>query len=196
MKTIYLVLGAIGSGKSVISDFLLSFEQLQGSEYVGADMYKNKFFNYSVSKDKRGYRCADELVFNRIEQLCKLDSDFILELCPTNKNKIDKIIDLTKKYKYKITTFYIGVDDVAKNLERCIHREQWGWDHVEERKIKKRFIDAQRGGVKLFYMSSIIYFVDNSYEIPRIIAKYWEGKYCIYESNCVWFNKIKTNINN
>lgn len=192
MKRIFIILGAIGSGKSVISDFLLSLDFFNGIEYVGADIYKKKFFNYDVSVDKRGYRCADELMFNRIEQLCISSSDFMLELCPTNKNKVDTIIDIIKKYEYEITTFYIGVNDVAKNIERCEQRVQMGYDPIDQRKVKKRFIDAQNGLLNFCYVSKILYFVDNSDETPKVVAKYWDDKCCIYTSDCAWFKNIES----
>lgn len=204
MKRIFLILGAIGSGKSVISDFLMSFDCFNGIEYVGTDIYKKKFFNHDMSEDKpekklsekkRGYRCADELMFNRIEQLCISGTDFMLELCPTNKNKVDTIIDIIKKYEYEITTFYIGVNDVTKNLERCDQRVQMGYDPVDQRKVKKRFIDAQKGLLNFCYISKILYFVDNSNDTPKVVAKYWDNKYCIYESNCAWFKSIESFIN-
>lgn len=188
MKTVYLIIGAIGSGKSVISDFLLSIPQLEGLEYIGFDIYKKLFFDFSIENDKRGYRCADELFFYRLEQLCKLNSDFVFELCPTNGNKIEKIKYLISKYEYNIITIYVGIDDVTINIRRCKQRETEGYDYVHERKIKRRFLEAQKGLFEFLYISKVIYFVDNSNEYPSLIAKYWNKEYCLYKSNCQWFN--------
>jgi predicted ABC-type ATPase len=102
MKTTYLIMGAIGSGKSAVADFILSSNEFDNIDYVGSDIYKRKYFNQNIKSDKLGYRCADELVFYRIENICKSKMDFAYELCPTNVNKIETIKNIIKKYDYKI----------------------------------------------------------------------------------------------
>ena len=62
----YLVLGAIASGKSQVSKQIR--QESSDLEYLCADSYKTTFFNYQTSSDNsiKAYRCADELLFYRV----------------------------------------------------------------------------------------------------------------------------------
>jgi len=142
-KYIHMVLGSIASGKSSISKKILSNNS--NIEFICADLYKTAFFDISVSKDdqsKVGYRCADELLFYRIEELCTEGNDFILEFCPTNRNKFETIKYYAKRYGYKIISYFVGTDNVNINILRNHNRELDGYDYISEQKVKARYEDA------------------------------------------------------
>lgn len=197
-KTIYLVLGAIASGKSTVSKKILSNDS--EIEYVCADVYKKSLFDISVSGEnasKIGYRCADELLFFRIEELCAKGESFILEFCPTNRNKFETIKYYAKLYKYQIVSYFVGTDNVNINLSRNQEREKNGGDHVPEQKIKIRYEDAFNSILEIMCISKMVYFIDNSNEQHKVVACVDKRTVSVFEQDCYWFkNRVKKKIIN
>jgi len=190
MKTIYLILGSIGSGKSVVSDYISSDTTFANIEYVGSDIYKKRYFDRDVKIDKKGYRCADELAFYRIEQICQSEKDFLFEFCPTDLNKVETIKRILRKHDYKIVAFFIGTENKEINVERCKKRENDGADNVSEEKIKSRYTEAMIRVFEIADQAEKMYFIDNSMEIPKLIACLDDNILTLYEDTCKWFNKI------
>lgn len=188
MNTVYLILGSIGSGKSVVADFILSDRTLGKIEYVGSDLYKRTYFNQEIEFNKIGYRCSDELVFYRIEQICQSKNDFIYELCPTNLNKIETLKYIIRKYNYKIIAFFVGTESEEINIKRCESREKDGADLVSVEKIKKRYSEALSRVIEFIDLAEKMYFIDNSKETPQIVSYIIENKIEVFDENCIWFN--------
>lgn len=191
MKYIYLVLGAIASGKSTISKRILPDVDKE-LEYVCSDVYKKNIFDISVTGEnssKVGYRCADELMFYRIEDLCKQGRDFILEFCPTNRNKFETIKYYARRYGYRIISYFVGTDDVEINLFRNREREQAGGDHVPEQKIKVRYDDSFNSILEIMCISLEVYFIDNSNNSPKPVAVLKKKKIFVLEENCYWLKE-------
>lgn len=188
-KTIYLVLGAIASGKSTISRKILSNDS--NIECICADVYKKLFFDMSASGEnasKIGYRCADELLFFRMEDLCSKGENFILEFCPTNRNKFETIKYYAKLYNFQIVSYFVGTDSVNINLNRNREREQNGGDYVPDQKIKIRYEDAFNAILEIMCISKSVCFVDNSFEKYKVVATLKKRKFSVYENDCYWFN--------
>ncbi len=197
-KYIHMVLGSIASGKSSISKKILSNNS--NIEFICADLYKTAFFDISVSKDdqsKVGYRCADELLFYRIEELCTEGNDFILEFCPTNRNKFETIKYYAKRYGYKIISYFVGTDNVNINILRNHNRELDGYDYISEQKVKARYEDAFNSILEIMCISRIVYFIDNSCDNFRVIASLNKKTFSVFEPDCEWFNnRVKKKIIN
>ena len=189
VNIIYLILGSVGSGKSVVADFILSSHTFGDIEYVSSDIYKNIYFNRDIEVDKRGYRCADELVFYRIEQICQSKNDFVYEFCPTNLNKIETLKYILGKYDYKIVAFFVGTENNEINIKRCKSREKEGADKVPEDKIRNRYSEAFIRVIELINLAEKIYFIDNSNEIPQMISYIIDNKIMILNDACKWFSK-------
>ena len=187
MRTAYLIMGSIGSGKTAIADFVLSDPALDNLEYVGSDIYKHKFFGTATDDFKRGYRCADELAFYRIEQICKTNRDFAYEFCPTNSNKIETIKHLLRKYEYSVVIFFVGTERNEINMVRCKNREATGADPVPGDKIKSRYDQVLNRALEMIQLSKTIYFIDNSMETPRMIASISDNAISIFDDTCGWF---------
>ena len=184
MKSAYLILGAVGSGKTVLADFLLS-SLLKNTEYVGADILKEKYF----SSSKKAYRCADEFLFYRIEQICKSGRDFVYEFCPTNPNKIETTKYLLRKYDYQTVSLFVGTDDVQVNLERCAAREARGADPVNRKKVESRYVQSLSRVLEMIELSNRMYFVDISAETPKLIALLARDELAVLDSSCSWFKQ-------
>jgi predicted ABC-type ATPase len=193
MRTAYLVVGAIGSGKSALADFLLSRPPLDTLEYVGSDVYKQRFFPTIGHDYKRGYRCADELAFHRLEQLCIAAKDFLFELCPTNPNKMQTLRQLLSKYHYSVVSFFVATERSDINIERCKNRQGGGGDPITAEKIRSRYALALNRALEIIDLSVRIYFVDNSGGAPTLVAVIIGNKISVLNDACGWF---KTHIQN
>lgn len=189
MRTAYLVVGPIGSGKSAIADFVLAGEALKTLEYVGSDVYKSTFFQNETDRNKAAYRCADDLAFYRIEQICKTGQDFVYEFCPTNPNKLETTKYLLRKYAYSAVTFFVCTESDEINVERCKIREHNGADAVPIEKIRSRYSQALSRALELIQLSNEIYFIDNSGETPRVIARITGSVLSVSDNRCKWFEK-------
>lgn len=189
MRTAYLIVGPIGSGKSAIADFILADEALKTLEYVGSDVYKSTLFEKETDHSKTPYRCADDLAFYRIEQICKTGQDFLYEFCPTNPNKLETIKYLLRKYGYSPVSFFVCTESEEINVGRCENRERKGADAVPVEKIRSRYGQALSRALELIQLSRKIYFIDNSGEMPKMIACITDNALSLSDGNCRWFEK-------
>lgn len=194
-KKLFLITGAIGSGKSELSKRIFMNKDFNGISYIDADSYKTKYFDSKSSKD--GYLCADELVFSNIKELCQKGQSFVFERCPTNYNKIESLKSLIKKYKYKVIIFFVDAGDLNTIVKRIIKREQEEFkEEVNKIKVKQRYEDTHIRIKELLYLADIMYFIDNSgvKDSMHIVAKYKKNKFYVYDSDCEWFNQKVKNI--
>ncbi len=189
MKTCYLVVGAIGSGKSAISDFILSDPALEHVEYVASDAYKRRHFDLTTASRDRGYRCADELAFIRMEQLGKDGKDFAYELSPTNANKIDTLKRLLRKHSYTAVVFFVGTEHVDINLARCTLREGMGFDAVPGEKVQSRHERTLSRAIEMALLGRKTYFIDNSRQVPRVVATIAGNELAVFDPECTWFRQ-------
>lgn len=199
-KTVYFIFGSIGSGKSEVAKRLLCSNKFKDLIYIGSDAYKYKFFNQR-NLEKKGYRCADELAFLVMKEACRNGKSFMYELCPTNHNKIESIKHLINEYNYKTIGFFVGTNNVNINLKRVIQRTNEGKDEVLEEKVKERYNDALGRVLELLSITNILYFIDNSKdndndnESMKVISRYKNNVFEIYDTNCDWFNRLKKQMN-
>ena len=194
-KTVYFILGSIGSGKSEVAKRLLCSEKFEEIIYIGSDACKYKYFNQE-NVEKRGYRCADELAFMMMREACKNGQSFMYELCPTNRNKIESIKNLIMDNNYATIGFFVGTDNVQTNISRVKQRASNGKDSVLEEKIKIRYNDALGRIPELLYITDILYFIDNSStkDDMHVVSRHKKGVFEVYDDSCNWFNKVRTQI--
>ena len=185
----YLVLGAIASGKSYISKHIL--QELPDIEYLCADSYKVNYFDYRTPSDNsiKAYRCADELLFYRVDKLCHDGVDFILEFCPSNRNKFDTIKFYSQMHKYDVISYFVGTDNVEINLERAHQRIEQRGDSIPDDKISSRYLSAFNSILEIINISKSTCFIDNSEDNPKMIAIQKKNRFHILMNDCEWFNK-------
>lgn len=196
-----MILGSIASGKSYVSNQILSTNK--EIEYLCSDEYKEKLFSNLKDIDGddtqslKAYRCSDELLFYRISKLCRDGVDFIVEFCPTNRNKLDTIKFYARLYHYDIISYFVGTDDVVINLERYKKREASGGDPVSEEKIRSRYSSAFNSVLEIINISKTTCFIDNSTDHIRLIAIQKGNAFYMYDNDCTWFNnQIRYKIQN
>ena len=87
MKTLFLVVGAIGSGKSSVCKYLFSESKLGKIVFIASDEYKKKYF-------------ADELMMEALEMAATDNNveNILVEFCPMRQNKIRTILSIVNKY--------------------------------------------------------------------------------------------------
>ncbi|MBK8830923.1 MAG: hypothetical protein IPN60_08700 [Saprospiraceae bacterium] len=189
MKTIYLIVGSIGSGKS---SFGKDFFANKNIEYISTDCYKKLFFDYYGHDLLKGYHKGDLLVQYKLEKNCKNNSDLIYEICPTNIDKINFIKYLLKTYNYKIVSFIIGTDDVNININRGKARYNLeGGDPVSEEKVTSRYYTTMTNLSIILNISNKTYFIDNSIKIKKIA--YFENNTMHIFAHNIWFDEFVVN---
>lgn len=189
-RIMYLVVGAIGAGKSEFSKNLSAYSKFQKMPYISADLIKEE----SNIESKLGFIIANELLVNEIEKLCIKKENFICERCITNQILFDSIISIIEKYNYKIVFFFVGTSSVDINLERVKKRETLyeKSNCVSPQKIKQRFVDTYSLILKLLSVSTKGYFIDNSEDgINKMncIATFKRNKFFIYDDSCKWLHE-------
>ena len=189
-------MGSIASGKSSLINKLV-FPHNAKIEYLCSDNLKREYFDKKDKKLKKSYRCADELLFFRLEELCSKSENIVLEFCPTNRNKFETIKFYSRKYKYRIVSFFVGTDNVSINISRGEKRELSGYDHVSYDKIKSRYEDAFSSILEICCISDVVYFIDNSTDTYRLVAKMNNGTFKCFTGDCDWFNdRVRMKLNN
>lgn len=185
----YLILGAIASGKSQISKQIL--QESPDIEYLCADNYKTTFFNYRATSDDsiKAFRCADEMLFYRVDKLCHDEIEFILEFCPTNRNKLDTVKYYSRMYKYDVISYFVGTDNVEINLERAHHRMEQGGDSISDDKICSRYQSAFNSILEIINISKSTCFIDNSGDFAKMVAIQKKNRFHVLANDCEWFNK-------
>ncbi|MDR2913329.1 MAG: zeta toxin family protein [Tannerella sp.] len=192
MKTIYLLVGSIGSGKTVVGSRIFSYEPYQEIEYIGSDVYKRFFFDTKGNKLSEGYRRADKLVEYKMYRVCKKGNDFIYELCPTAQHKIDRIALIKEQYEYNIVSFFIGTSSVDINIERTKKRyDTENADTISEEKVRTRYFMTMDNIGQITKMSETVYFIDNS-DSPNIVAYLSNNDLHIFK-HVEWFDKYILN---
>lgn len=188
MNTIYLVLGSIGTGKSTLAKELFMGLNL---DFISSDLYKKMFFHENAQLST-GYKKADLLADYKLEANCKNKVDFVYELCPTNGMKIERIIDLKVKYKYKFISFIVGTNNVDINITRTQNRYDIGKaDYVPAEKVVSRYSLAFENMPTLVKQSEKCYFIDNS-EYYKPIA-YLSNEMLHLFNFTEWFNNFLLN---
>ena len=187
MRKLYMVLGAIGSGKSTLCKKLLNNkETFKINSYISSDSYKEKFFD---NCGKKSYRAGDELSLNILNYVCENENDDILfEFCPVRPMKIKTVEQIIKANKIKLVVFIIHNDNFVINKNRIVKKG------INQNKIENSFESFFKNSAPFIQLASKVYFIDNSNEIVNseendnfiCCGKIERNKVFVY-SNTRWF---------
>lgn len=132
MKSLYILAGANGSGKSTISKELLPEENIV---YVNADDIAREL----CPENMQSMRIKAGKQFHaRIEQLFKENKSFAMESTLAGVGHI-KTIETAHKLGYKVVIIYTFVDTPASCIARIQARVKNGGHPVPEEDIIRRF---------------------------------------------------------
>lgn len=187
MKTMYLISGGIGSGKSFLASILLRQKMFVNIEYISADVYKKTFFN-EYKELHEGYRLAKLYMKYKIEKILKLEKSFVFEMVPSKDEKFELLKKIKHEYNYQIICFFIGTSSNKINVERVKKRHVQGADFVSEEKVKTRYLKSLYNLGELIDLSDKIFFLDNSTSKLKLIGFKTRKTLHIYNS-IHWFKK-------
>lgn len=160
-KTIYVIAGSIGSGKTTIANLLLKYPDFKDIEYVNADLYARMYFGIS-SDNKANHELAKKYQIFKIDRLINQGKDFIVEVVPTKEKKVSFLRKAKDIYGYKIIILYIYTDDVCINLSRVNKRNASGDFYVSDDEVISRFDICNKNIVLLKSIADELLFVNNS----------------------------------
>lgn len=191
MKTLFLVVGAIGSGKSSVCKYLFSDCKLGKMVFISSDEYKKKFFNVEVTKGNKGYRAADELMMEALDMAANDNNveNILVEFCPMRQNKIRTILSIVNRYNLKVVLLFVHTEDSAVNEQRTIMRNETS-DEVSIKKVSKSYEYVFINSFIFMEAASKVYFIDNSKTQPRIVGILDNSIMNILDIKCRWLKKI------
>ena len=137
MKTLYIIAGANGSGKSTISKELLPEENIV---YINADDIAKQL----CPNDMQSVRIkAGKEVYARIDKMFTQGQSFALETTLSGLGHI-KTIETAKEYGYKVIIIYTFVDSPEICIKRIKTRVKNGGHPIPEEDVIRRFSRSQK----------------------------------------------------
>jgi predicted ABC-type ATPase len=131
-KTVYIVAGANGSGKTT---FAKEFIKSENIEFLNADEIEKEFNPH----DKEGGKIrAGRELFRRLKVLVQSDKDFIIESTLAGKS-LNKLLKQFKKLGYKLIILYVFLDNTDIAIERVKIRVKSGGHNIINEDIQRRY---------------------------------------------------------
>ena len=143
-KTLYIIAGANGSGKTT---FAMTYSQLKNLHFINADEIAKTYDpddleKYKIRAGKEFFRQVKVYIENKEES-------FILETTLSGKY-LEKIIVQAKQKKFKIVLIYLFLDDDTENILRVKNRVLNGGHNIPVEDIKRRYIRSRKLFLSLY----------------------------------------------
>lgn len=135
-KTLYIIAGANGSGKST---FALSYTALNNLHFINADEIAKSYDPNDVSKFKVK---AGKEFFRQLEQNINGDKSFMIESTLSGKYLKD-VINKAKKKDFQVVLIYLFLETENENISRVKNRVLNGGHDVPENDIKRRYFRSR-----------------------------------------------------
>jgi len=131
-KTLYIVAGANGSGKTT---FAVNFAKIQNLDFINADEIAKEYDPNDIQKYKI---TAGKVFFQRVNQKLSEKNSFILETTLSGKY-LQKVIKKAQKVGFHISLIYLYLDNNLENILRVKNRVLAGGHNVPEVDIVRRY---------------------------------------------------------
>jgi len=131
-KTLYIVAGANGSGKTT---FALNFAAIKKLDFINADEIAKEYDPDDIQKYKI---TAGKVFFQRVNQSLSQNNSFILETTLSGKY-LQKVIYKAKEAGFYISLIYLYLDSDSENILRVKNRVLAGGHNVPEIDIIRRY---------------------------------------------------------
>ncbi len=132
MKTLYIIAGANGSGKTT---FAKSFASLNNLYFINADEIAKELDSKDISKYKVK---AGKIFFQELESNLKKDKSFVIETTLSGKYLV-KYIQKAKELNFHISLIYLFLETPTANILRVKNRVLNGGHDIPTVDIIKRF---------------------------------------------------------
>ena len=131
-KTLYIISGANGSGKTT---FASNYAELKNIEFINADEIAKEFDPKDIQKYKVK---AGKEFFRRLKDNLNKNYSFIIETTLSGKYLID-IIKNAKQNDFKIILIYLFLESKNENILRVRNRVLNGGHDVPQNDIIRRY---------------------------------------------------------
>ena len=132
MKTLYIISGANGSGKTT---FAKSFSSINNLYFINADEIAKELDKDNITKYKIK---AGKIFFSEFKNRLSLDNSFVIETTLSGKYLIN-YIKKAKKLNYKVVLIYLFLENPDSNISRVKNRVLNGGHHIPKDDIIRRY---------------------------------------------------------
>lgn len=167
MKTLYIISGCNGAGKTTASYTILP-EILDCKEFVNADEIAKGLSPFRP--EKAGIE-AGRLMLRRIKLLLDSGENFAFETTLSTKSYVN-FIEKAKAENYQVTCLFFWLNSVELAISRVETRVKEGGHNIPEDVIRRRYKNGLRNFFNLFLPKVDNWlFVNNSGDTYEIIAE-------------------------
>lgn len=160
-RTMILITGPIGVGKSTFVKALYNKIQINDFELVSTDLYYYLYFRNLSESDNLNYKRAKEYCDYKMNKIMRKGDNILWETVVAKKDKID-ILTKFKNNGYTIITIMLSLQDLNILNNRVLKRHFEGWYDIPETKIESRLDSVKKFYMSLKELSSVYIDVDAS----------------------------------
>jgi len=142
-KTLYIIAGANGSGKTT---FALNYKELNNLHFINADEIAKQYDPNDIDKYKVK---AGKEFFKQLDDSLAKDKSFMLETTLSGKY-LKKVINKAKSNHFKIILIYLFLETDIENILRVKNRVLNGGHDVPTEDIKRRYIRSRELFINLY----------------------------------------------
>ena len=156
-KTLYLIAGPNGSGKTTMAKELIREDKIT---FLNADEIAARY------KDDTGIR-AGRILLERFEKILESGESVVLE-STVSGNYHERVIKQAKKLKYEVVFIYVFLASVEQNLKRIKQRVMLGGHDVPSNDVRRRYKRSLKHFNEIIPMVDqweLYYNGENSYEL-------------------------------
>jgi len=136
-KTLYIVAGANGSGKTT---FAMSYSNLKNLHFINADEIAKAYDPNDLEKYKIK---AGKEFFRQLKSSLENNNSFIIETTLSGKYLI-KVIEQAKANRFKVVLIYLFLEDDVEHILRVKNRVLNGGHNIPVVDIKRRYLRSRK----------------------------------------------------
>lgn len=131
-KTLYIISGANGSGKTT---FAKSFSSINNLYFINADEIAKELDSENITKYKIK---AGKIFFSEFKNKLSLNNSFVIETTLSGKYLIN-YIRKAKSLKFEVVLIYLFLENPDTNISRVKNRVLNGGHHIPKDDIIRRY---------------------------------------------------------
>jgi predicted ABC-type ATPase len=132
MKTLYIISGANGSGKTT---FAKEFSKINELYFINADEIAKELDSKNITKYKIK---AGKMFFSEFKSRLSLDKSFVIETTLSGKYLVE-YIQKAKELGFHISLIYLFLENPQTNINRVKNRVLNGGHHIPKDDIIRRY---------------------------------------------------------
>jgi len=143
MKTLYIIAGANGSGKTT---FAMNFSKLENLKFINADEIAKEYDPNDIQKYKIR---AGKKFFEDLKSSLNEEKSFIVETTLSGKYLV-KVIEQAKKKNFKVVLIYLFLETYTESIYRVKNRVLKGGHNVPADDITRRYYRSKKLFINLY----------------------------------------------